>query len=296
MTDCEKCGQPIDEFWTKQNIFSHPACDNVLDMRNESLRKKLIEVIKWADEHSARSQQVEIGPSEMGDPCDQKVARILAGMPRVNFRPDPWAAIVGTSIHAWLEKAINFYQDNVQDPVTNLWTEMEVRLDDLIPGHTDVYDPRTGDVIDYKTTGPDGIATMKAHGPLERYKVQGHLYGYAHKQAGREVRDVVLVFLPRAGRLKDMFIWREPYNEQVAKDALARVYALVEKAISLDIANQPDSWAQFKMQPSQACWYCPFFVARPAEQLPDAKGCPGNSKPEAEYKQAAEDRFAKGLI
>ena len=63
-----------------------------------ALKHELSQVILWNEHNAPRSLQRAIGPSELGDPCDRKLAYRIAGIEPVNFG-DPWPAIVGTSIH-----------------------------------------------------------------------------------------------------------------------------------------------------------------------------------------------------
>lgn len=300
---CRVCGMVLAPSLVKQGIHLHPLCDTRATEtlgRNRELKDKLTEIILWADRNSPRSKQVAIGPSEIGDACDQKIARILANAARVNFRGDPWAAIVGTAVHAWLEGAVKRFQaahpsmPSLAEMDVATWrTEMEVYVDEMITGHSDLY---SGDSIDYKTSSKEGIASMRLHGPSLGYRTQGHIYGLAHHRAGRPIRDVVIVWVPRAGRLNDMYLWREPFDLAFAEAQLKRMYDIAFEAIRLDVLNHPENWAQIPTNPGAGCWYCPFFVDRDAEVAPDASGCPGNSKPHTERLQAAKDRFGSGVI
>lgn len=296
---CGACGKILAATLIEQGIKYHIMCDPQIEMdrRNDELKQHLTNVVLWVEEHSPRSQQVEIGPSEMGNPCDQRIARTLAGMPRTNFRIDPWPAIVGTAVHKWLERAVGVYSEHYPDgtPVRKWQTEVELLLDGIIPAHSDLY-THEFDVVDYKTTSPDIHRKIKKDGPQPWYVVQGHLYGYGHRAAGRPVRDIVLAFLPRAGWLRDMYLWREPYNEQIALDAIERVYWLGNEAIRLGVLEAPVNWAQIQVTPGEHCWSCPFYVNRPAEQLPDGEGCPGTSVSGSEMEAAELKRFGKGLI
>lgn len=301
--NCRFCGTVLDEFLTSQGLDIHPMCDrdeeNVMAERNAELKSQLMEIINWADTHSARSQQVAIGPSEIGNPCDQRVARVLAGMEQKNGRFDPWAGIVGTSIHAWMQNAVDRYLKESGLPAGHplrAWkTEVRVKADDLIAGSSDLY---TGDVVDYKSSSSDKIKVMRAKGKEAippSYLVQGHIYGLGQDKAGRPVRDIVLVFMPRNGLIKDMYLYREPYDVDVALKALDRMYRIADELIE---ANLPESgdWSTIEMMPSNDCWYCPFYVDRPAEQGPDAYGCPGNSKPLEERQTSASARFDKDFL
>jgi hypothetical protein len=295
---CRGCGKKLDQVvYVDQGKEYHIPCEPGFvenERRNAELKAIVMKIILWGDLNSARTQQIEIGPSEMGVECDLRIGYILAGQPRVNFRPDPWAAIVGTSIHKWLEETIAAYQGIVNDAVVNAWkTEMKVRIDSMISGHTDLWDGQ--DVIDWKSAGPDVMQKMRLHGPPIEYEVQAHIYGYAHTLAGRKVRDVVDVFLPRAGWLKDMYIWRTAYNQQVAVDAIKRVYDIGARLIELEVEDHPENWGEL-YRDTKKCWYCPFYVDRPAEQGPDDTGCPGGSKSAAERVAISGKKFEKGLI
>jgi hypothetical protein len=266
----------------------HPLCadhhEQEIKERNEELRAQLLEIITWADRNSARSQQLAIGPSEIGNTCDQRMARTLAAMPQVNFRFDPWAGIVGTSIHSWMQKAVDRYLEhhileNVNGQTAGLrWvTETRVHADDVISGSSDLY---TGDVVDYKSAAADKIKKMSL-GDISlipmHYRVQGHIYGLGNVRAGRKVRDIVLVFLPRNGLITNMFIHREPYDELIAFKALDRMYAIVDQMNELQLPERAANWPQISKEPGPGCWYCPFFKPGTKDDLPDATGCPGNT-------------------
>jgi hypothetical protein len=93
----------------------HPLCDGYgpeIEATNRHLVQTLTEIIRWADENSPRSLQAQIGPSELGTPCDRKLAYKLANNREINKRRDPWPAIVGTGIHHWLEGAVNRFQEH----------------------------------------------------------------------------------------------------------------------------------------------------------------------------------------
>lgn len=291
---CKGCGKMMAQTLIDQGIEYHPTCDLVFietERRNHALKDKLMEVINYVNDNSERSLQMEIGPSEMGYECDARIGRILAGMPKVNYRMDMWAAIVGTSIHKWLEEAVISYQHMVGDDWTDKWrTEEKVQVDDLIPAHTDLWDGQ--DVVDYKGSSPAVIKDMRLHGPPVHYKIQIQLYGKARARTGQKVRDVVLVFLPRVGWLKDMYIWRQPYDEAVADAAIARVYGIGKSLIDLQVVDHPERWAEIPRETS-ACWYCPFYTSRPA---PDDLGCPGKFPKDPVSVEEAMAKFDKGLI
>jgi hypothetical protein len=282
--NCPVCQSELSPALIEMNLLVHPNCadqhEQLLQKRNEELRSQLLEIIYWADRNSPRSKQLAIGPSEIGVECDQRLARTLAAMPQVNFRFDPWAGIVGTGIHAWMERAVKRYLE-AGSPGTDIigWiTENRVHADDVISGSSDLY---TGDdVVDYKSAASDKIKKMKEGDvsliPMQ-YRVQGHIYGLGNVRAGRKVRDIVLVFLPRNGLITNMYLHREPYDELIAFKALDRLYRLVDEMNELQLPERSQNWGAIEMSPGPGCWYCGFFKAGVAGDQPNEFGCPGNS-------------------
>lgn len=112
-----------------------------------ALKHELSQVILWTEHNAPRSLQRSIGPSELGDACDRRLAYRIAGIEPVNFG-DPWPAIVGTSIHDWLERAINRYQSTVKD--LGYLTELRVYPDPMVKGRSDLFHVPTATVVDHK--------------------------------------------------------------------------------------------------------------------------------------------------
>lgn len=274
--DCLICGYVLDPIL--HDVGTHPGCDDQQAANNDlamSLKKQLTEIILWANDNSARSLQQAIGPSEIGTPCDRKLAYKLAGNPIVNLRKDPWPAIVGTGVHAWLEKAvINWQISSLEASGTPFITEHAVKIDPLVIGHVDLYQEPT--VIDYKTAGPDVFKKVVKEGPPAGYKIQTQLYGLGYSQAGYRVENVALVFLPRAGWLSDMYVWTDQFRPELAEAALARMYAIKRGIEMVDIWNNPEFYERIPAV-SDHCGYCPFYKRAGLIDGTEAtdKGCPG---------------------
>jgi hypothetical protein len=79
-----------------------------------------------------RSMQRELGPSELGTPCQQQIARKLAGAPRRPITEPTWAPFQGTAVHASMEHVVAYWN-------TQLGRERWLAEDRLIvdpgPGH-----------------------------------------------------------------------------------------------------------------------------------------------------------------
>ncbi len=108
-------------------------------------KELLLQVLRAKDAGRARSKQTQIGPSELGG-CRKKVWYRLNGQEITNENELKLAAIMGTAIHAEIEKAIA-----VADPKgEKYWVETSVEYNGM-KAHIDLYIPETGDVIDWKT-------------------------------------------------------------------------------------------------------------------------------------------------
>lgn len=266
------CGDRLDP--SQHDPGVHPACEDQQAHQNDlanGLRADLMQMIHWANDNSPRSLQATIGPSELGSPCDRKIAYQLAGVPEVNLRRDPWPAIVGTSVHHWLEDAVNQYQQHHGD--AQYVTEQELAIDALVIGHTDLY-RRNGVVIDYKTCNPDLLKKFRLHGPPLGYRIQCQLYGKGHADAGRPVTDVALVFLPRTGWLSDMYVWTSKFMPEIAQQALDRMYAIGHGLIAADVASNPEVYDKIPAA-ADHCGYCPWFLREKNLDGATDKGCPG---------------------
>lgn len=277
---CVVCGKPLAAVIKEA---AHPACIFLDDTESYDplalkLKKEIIEVVKWADWSSARSQQKTIGPSEIGDPCDRRIGYRIAEVPEVNDRFDPWAAIVGTSIHSWLDQA--FTARNLASPPNErIWlTETRLPIAGQIRGRSDLFNLVENCVIDHKGAGPSVMRKVAKDGPGPGYVVQIQLYGYGYKQLGYDVKKVALAFYPRAGWLRDLYVWTDDYKEDVALAALERISVIAQKVMNLDMLNKSyeHRWEQIEARPSDSCGFCPWYVPdRDLEVGANLSGCPG---------------------
>jgi hypothetical protein len=276
MTNCVACGGVMDPVLLPD--VAHPTCLMVDEPGGEPfsvmLKQKLTDIITWYDNENPRSKQQAIGPSEIGEPCDRRIGYRLADIPAVNTRFDPWAGIVGTALHSWLEKAVTAWC--LANGSVEWHTETTLILNEFVQGHADLYNSTFSAVIDWKSASQDVIRTAQLHGPSAGYMIQTQLYGYMFEKAGFSVNRVALIFLPRAGRLSDMYVWTARYDRTVAENALNRMYGIAQQVVDLDVLNQSHRWEQIDAHPGKGCGYCPWFEARrDPERSADATGCPG---------------------
>src|SRR5438045_3564874 len=145
----------------------------------------------------------------------------------------------------WLAAAMDRYQRDVlgRDPFTNpRWLiEQQVWTGDpnCPSGHSDLYDLDFETVIDWKIVGPTTMKEVKAHGPKPYYRVQGHTYGKGWRRAGRDVKQVMNVFLPRNAPLNQTYVWSEPFDESIADAALARLEAINQSLRLIEVRRMP---------------------------------------------------------
>lgn len=281
--NCVVCGLPVDPAVVTMLNPTHPTClgSPYEDLAGDDpfavmLKSKLISMIRWADEQNPRSQQQALGPSEIGDPCDRRMGYRLAGVPSVNTGADPWAAIVGTAMHAWLDDAVSLWC--AANDSADWSTETTLSINQFVEGHSDLYNHPLRTVIDWKGAGPSVMKKVKSSGPSAGYQVQTHIYGYGFEQKGWPVERVCLVFLPRAGRLVDMFVWSAPYDRRIAIAALKRpprvAHELISNGILID--GNGHMWENIKATPTSTCGFCPWYSStkEPGEGA-NERGCPG---------------------
>lgn len=217
-----------------------------------------------------RSQQTRLGPSEIGSPCARRLGYRLAGVAEVNDRGPAWKPTVGTAVHAWLEET--FRGVNRDLGVPRFLLEHKVDTGEAggehITGSCDLYDRVTATVVDWKIVGTAALRRYKKDGPGTQYRTQAHLYGRGWQRRGQPVDTVGIFFLPQNGELSEAHFWHEPYDEQIAVDALTRldaIYSVVDKAglAALPLLPTGDAY----------CNFCPFYMPA-ATELTEA--CPGH--------------------
>lgn len=218
------------------------------------------EVVVWAAAQSPRSRQIALGCSEIGHPCRRRIAMTMAGLQKVNFDPDPWPSIVGTSIHTWLENAINAYQ--LRFGSQGWLTELEVMASSWLPGHVDLYHRGMGLVLDLKNPSRDNWRKMKKEGIGDTYFAQIQGYGKGVKRLGKPVKRVGILSIPRDGNLSELWCKTFPFDEPWIDAKMAELEQLGQELVELDVLDHPERWVQVPPTPSRLCGWCPFYDFR----------------------------------
>jgi CRISPR/Cas system-associated exonuclease Cas4 (RecB family) len=184
-------------------------------------KELLLQVLRDKDAGRARSKQTQVGPSELGG-CRRKVWYRLNDQPETNDNELKLSAIMGTAIHAEIEKAIA-----IADPKgEKYWVETSVEYNGM-KAHIDLYIPETGDVVDWKTVKVKNLSYFPSL--QQRWQVQ--VYGYLLDKSGKgSPKTVNLVAIARDGDERDVKVHSEPYDPKLAEDALNWLSAIKESA------------------------------------------------------------------
>jgi hypothetical protein len=227
-----------------------------------------------------RSAQATMGPSEMGTPCDRRLALSLMRMPPVNPGGDGWAAFVGTCIHVGLAEMLMW-----ADAGTGRFA-VEQRLEfpsDIVPkGTADAIDRTLFMLDDHKCQGRWSRNKLKTSGPSPTYRTQLHVYAHGARLRGEKIEKVALISWPRdEATLDDLYVHVEDYNPQIAKDAFERVDRIAARVEELE--TERAQWAGLDLLEHKArnsaefsvaddCRFCPFYLPN-ARSITD--GCNG---------------------
>ena len=174
-----------------------------------------------------RSQQEALGPSEVGTPCDRRLALHMLGMRPVNPGGDNWASFKGIWVHAGIADMFAWASAG-----TGRYA-VEERLalpSALVPfGTTDRIDRILCMVLDDKCMGAWSHDKFRRMGPSPTYIVQVHLYAYAARRRGERVDKVAIVAWPVAEQSLDgLAAWVRDYDPTVAPEALERVERIAQ--------------------------------------------------------------------
>ncbi|WP_326637312.1 hypothetical protein OG884_26625 [Streptosporangium sp. NBC_01755] len=236
-----------------------------------AIATSVVQTVLHAGAHAPRSLQRVIGPSEIGMPCTRRMAYKLCDHPAANTSSDPWASIIGTAVHSWMEQT--YAAENARLGRERYVIERRLHIRGNVYGHADLYDRDLKVNNDWKVVGPDRLKDYRSKGPGPQYEIQAHLYGLGQENAGEQVEHVAITFLPRGGRIDGLHVWTAPYDRSIALGALERMDNVLAALTALDPPNNPTAWAMFPATEAY-CTYCPFFLPGSTDL---SAGCPGTT-------------------
>lgn len=266
-----------DKYSLKDFLSSSPKSTSGNDRWAEQYGSELKGIIKRYAARSPRSVQKSLGPSEIGEICDRQVVAKMASSKHTNNVGDPWASVMGTAGHAYVEGA--FQWDNEDQQYMRWLTERRVTPDpgsDPHPGTADLYDAYNRTLVDHKFLGDSSMAKLKAKGPKHVYFVQLLLYRLGYLNLGLPVDRIALVAWPRTkSTLDEMYVWSHvPTAED---DELVRQVLLDTKrrqALAQQVRDRQITIMDVTPTPSDdSCFYC--LLYRPQSAYDNSYGCPG---------------------
>jgi PD-(D/E)XK nuclease superfamily len=208
-------------------------------------------LISLASVTSARSRQVPLGASEIGDPCDRKLAYRMARVRPSNLT-DPLPALVGTGVHSVMADLFG-----TLDAGAGRFLVEERVMYRGVPGTVDLYDRLTHVVIDWKTTTLAKLKRIRHEGPPSRYVTQVHVYAAALVASGEDPFTVAIAYLPVDGTLADMWVWQTPFDRDVADAARERIARIRVPELTSTSGGVIDP-ATVTPTPSALCPWCPY--------------------------------------
>lgn len=244
------------------------------------LRDLIIDIVLEYEKTRPRSQQVALGPSEIGDPCPRKLAYKISRFPEpMSYVDDPWYAMMGTAMHETFgkvlerenEKAKAFYEK----PPWLIEQRVTVRtgIDGTLEGSLDAYNWLMQRVIDWKLVGKTAHTKYRRHGPSKVYHTQIQAYGVGARRHGLIVDKVSIAFLPRFASISEaLYVWTGPFKPEIVDQALKRLDIITELVRQLNPLAYPERFRDIKSVPSDDCRLCPWL--RPGADTGET--CPGN--------------------
>ena len=208
-----------------------------------------------------RSQQTDVGPSDLSSPCDRKLVHQIIGTPPVTDNAVNLMAWVGTQMHSGMEAALKADDD---------WlTEQRVGVDLgdglILRGSLDAYHKPSKTIVDWKSVGPSALAKYRRQSP-DNYLTQVSVYGLLAVLSGRmSVEHTAIAYIPRNGDLSDIHVDTHPWNQDRADAAIARLqhlHAAAAGPVVLPLVGTADD-----------CRFCRWWNPN---AWADGNGCPGH--------------------
>lgn len=267
--------QPFSPFFQPGPVPVTVKTVEAMNERGREIATRLREIFySYVNRNSAgnRSAQTTLGPSEIGSPCDRQIAMKLLGVPAVNPQ-ESWAPFVGTAVHASLAEMFEWANGANSGRFA---VEMPLTFGSAtVPrGTGDLLDRVLFMFLDHKLMGKYSLKKLIEQGPSETYRVQLHTYGYGAELAGEKVKEIALVGWPREeSSLANLYVHVEPYDRQVALDAIARVERLNREAQGRMATEGGDAMAVARQfLAGDDCRWCPFHNKA---DKGFTRGCPG---------------------
>lgn len=154
-------------------------------------------------------------------------------------------------------------------------TEKALSMIGITQGRSDAFYLPKGTVVDWKFPGDATIQLTRRGGPTDTYQHQAHIYGLGWEDAGYDVRNVAIIYLPITSTIDKRYGWSVPYSRELAEKALDRYKKIEDTVGAMNVGSNPTLINNFPKTP-QNCTWCPFYGTREDEKV--GRGCSGPLK------------------
>lgn len=169
------------------------------------------EILLAYDAARPRTQQVEIGMSQLGACRRQTGYRLRQVPPDEGYQDGGVQAVLGTAVHEVLAEGIRLLAPGAH--AENLIVHFAG-----LKGHPDVY--HDGVLRDYKTLGyAMQVEARRQRGPQRRERWQGHTYAAGLIISGLPVHTVQLDYIARDSG--EEYLHEEPFDATAVAEAMA---------------------------------------------------------------------------
>jgi hypothetical protein len=175
------------------------------------LSDDILDAMKQVERQKPRNTQIAFGPSDLGG-CREYLRNVLAGAPMEGNDEWPAAAVVGTLVGDYMEKAVAQNMGaTVQQPITTLLPNGLT-----VTGTADMIFPDRNCLADCKTK--DGFAEVARYGPSLENMIQVSIYTLGCVQNGflEEGATAHLIYQDRSGEsqvlMEKVLTWEEILN------------------------------------------------------------------------------------
>ncbi|MFH8405490.1 hypothetical protein ACH4FX_12055 [Streptomyces sp. NPDC018019] len=243
-----------------------------MTLRGEQIAARLKEMFYAYSTRLDRSVQETMGPSDIGTPCDRRIAMSLLRVAPVSPGRDNWASFKGTCIHAGL--ADMFQWADAGQGRFAVEVPLQFPSERVPKGTADLLDRVLFMVGDHKVQGRRSQDRLRTKGMTPLYRAQLHVYGFGARLRGEQVDYVALISWPmEASTLDDLYVVVERYDPQIARDALARVDGIAAKISDCDHFGANGALKVAATFPvADDCRYCQFHAPGDPDMT---RGCPG---------------------
>lgn len=202
------------------------------------------ELLLLADRQRPRSQQREIGVSDLGS-CRRRTGYKLAGYEPVNEHGSI-QAVIGSAVHDMIAAVL---ENGAAEPGDLV--EEEVEFAGII-GHLDRYEARSETVVDVKTSSTRWIEHIRLHGPEHSHLWQVSVYAAALVKRGVPVKRIRIDYLVRD--TGEEYQWPSPEGKPLDPNDVRDAMEWLQ-----NVADAPVEMLPRDYEPDSVyCLGCPF--------------------------------------